>query len=129
MPRTPDSTSQRRFHTLVATCVTVAALYLAQDALKPVALAVLISFLLTPLCVRLERMRLGRVMSVLVVTFAMAAVVGVLSWVVAGQVINLANQLPGYTGTIIEKLDALHPGKAGVFAKLASVQKKVEEQK
>ena len=40
-------------------CVVVAALYLAKGVLVPLTLAVLLSFLLSPVCDWLERRRLG----------------------------------------------------------------------
>jgi len=40
---------------------TVAALYFAQDVLIPLAVAVLLAFLLAPVVTRLERLHLGRV--------------------------------------------------------------------
>ncbi len=46
--------------------VVVAALYLAKGVLVPLTLAVLLSFLLSPLCDWLERRSLGRVPAVLV---------------------------------------------------------------
>ena len=51
---------------LVMGVVVVAALYLARDVLVPIMLAVLLSFLLTPLANLLRRLHLGRVPSVLV---------------------------------------------------------------
>ena len=45
-------------------CVVVAALYFAQEVLIPLALAILITFLLATLVTRLERWKLGRVPSV-----------------------------------------------------------------
>lgn len=41
----------------------IAALYLAKDVLVPFTLAVLLSFLLSPVCDWLERRRLGRIPS------------------------------------------------------------------
>ena len=53
-----------RFIVMASVCVVVAALYFAQEVLIPLALAVLLCFLLAPLVTRLERYRLGRVPSV-----------------------------------------------------------------
>ena len=52
--------------TLASIAVVVAALYLAKGVLVPLTLAVLLSFLLSPVCDWLERRRLGRIPAVLV---------------------------------------------------------------
>ena len=41
-------------------CIVVAALYLAQEVLIPLALAVLFTFVMAPLVARLERLRVPR---------------------------------------------------------------------
>src|SRR5260221_6821675 len=50
---------------LFVVALVIAALYVAREFLVPLALAVLISFLLAPLAGRLERWKIGRVPSVL----------------------------------------------------------------
>ena len=60
----PDETTGAPWMSkLASTAIVVAALYLAKGLLVPFTLAVLLSFLLAPLCDRLER--LGRVAAVL----------------------------------------------------------------
>ena len=53
--------------TLLAVVVTVAVLYFARVIFIPFALAILVSFLLAPLVIRLRHWRVGRVPSVLLV--------------------------------------------------------------
>src|SRR4051795_4425991 len=96
MARTVPLTKSSRFITLAAICIVVGALYFAQDVLIPLALAVLFCFLLAPLVRRLERLRLGRTASVIIVVLAAAAVVVALAWTVSLQVVNLAENLPSY---------------------------------
>ena len=55
---------------LASIAVVVAALYLAKGVLVPLTLAVLLSFLLSPVCDWLERRRLGRIPAVLVTAIA-----------------------------------------------------------
>jgi predicted PurR-regulated permease PerM len=50
--------------TLTSLAVVVAVLYLAKGVLVPLTLAVLLSFLLVPMCDWLERRKLGRIPSV-----------------------------------------------------------------
>ncbi|HEV8606653.1 MAG TPA: AI-2E family transporter [Tepidisphaeraceae bacterium] len=93
-----------RMLVLAGVAVVIAALYFAQDFLIPLALSLLLSFLLAPLCSRLERWKLGRVVSVIiVVVFSLGLLAGV-GWVVTGQVIDLANKLPSYRNNIHSKV-------------------------
>ncbi|MGH7213793.1 MAG: AI-2E family transporter, partial [Tepidisphaeraceae bacterium] len=104
MPR-PVAGRAPRLQILASVCVVVAALYLARDVLIPLALAILLTFLLTPLVMRLQRYGVKRVMAVLVVlTMLVAAVLG-LGWLVTVQVMDLANNLEQYKGNIIAKIE------------------------
>src|SRR3954463_458384 len=77
-PGTTAAASSPRFMMLASICVIVAALYFAQDVLIPLALAMLLTFLLTPLVYRLERRRIGRIPSVIiVVTLALGVIVAI----------------------------------------------------
>ena len=61
---------------LAATAVVVAALFLAKGVLVPLTLAVLLSFLLSPVCDWLERHKLGRIPAVLFTAVLGFAVLG-----------------------------------------------------
>jgi len=71
-PRRPTADTSKLF-ALIAGVVVVAALYFARAVLVPFALAVLLSFLLTPLVRQVERLRLPRVPAVLVVVILVVA--------------------------------------------------------
>jgi predicted PurR-regulated permease PerM len=67
-------------------------------------LAVLLCFLLAPAATRLEKWKLDRIPSVLiVVTFALTILSG-LGYVMTVQVLELAEDLPGYKENVIDKL-------------------------
>jgi predicted PurR-regulated permease PerM len=102
---------------LVATIAIVASLYLAKEILLPIALAILLSFLLTPLVDRIERLRIGRVPSVLVVVALAFMVIGVLGWVVTSQVIDISRQLPDYKSNLIAKIHSVMP-RSTTFSKV-----------
>ncbi len=106
-----------RFLTLASVCVIIAALYLASDVLIPLALSVMLMFLLSPLVSRLERARIPRAPSVLIVVFTAFALLGVLGFVVADQVWELANNIDQYRGNITSKLEVLRP-RGGLFEKM-----------
>lgn len=107
MARARNSSSP--LFTLAALVVAVAALHLAKEILLPLALAILISFLLTPLANRLEQWRLGRVFSVISVVGVAFVVLGLLGWVVTSQVVDLGVQLPTYRDNLVAKIRQIKP--------------------
>ena len=93
---------------VVVAVVTIAALYFARVVLIPFALAILFTFILTPVVRLLERARLGRMFSsLLVVVLALGTCAG-LGWAVSKQFGQVVNELPGYKLNIKEKLASLH---------------------
>ena len=75
--------------TLASIAVVTGALYLAKGVLVPLTLAVLLSFLLSPLCDRLERWRFGRIPAVLVTALLAFTMLGVVAWMAVVQMNNL----------------------------------------
>jgi predicted PurR-regulated permease PerM len=103
-----SSPNTSRLLMLASVIVVVAALYFARDVLIPVALAILFSFLLGPLVHRLERWRVPRIASVLLVVFCTFLFVGAIGWVITGQVRDLAEHLESYRGEIEQKIHSVH---------------------
>ncbi len=93
---------------LASTAVVVAALYLAKDVLVPLTLAILLSFLLSPICDWLERRGLGRVPAVLVTALTGFVVLGLVIWTVVVQLTDLAPKLPEYQNNIQVKLHSVN---------------------
>jgi predicted PurR-regulated permease PerM len=89
---------------LASIAVVVAALYLAKDLLVPLTLAVLLSFLLSPVCDWLERRRLSRIPAVLVTAILGFAVLGAAAWTAVVQITELAPKLPEYQNNLQAKL-------------------------
>jgi predicted PurR-regulated permease PerM len=87
--------------------VVVNCLYWAQAVIIPVALAVLLTFLLAPLVAILQRRHLGRTPSVVLVGLLAALVLGGITWLVAAEVKGLAGDLPAYTQNIRSKIRSL----------------------
>lgn len=98
--------------TLLVIALVVATLYLGSDILVPIALAVLLTFVLAPIVSRLERLRLGRVPSVLAVVVLVFAGIAGFGTVVGGQIADLANNLPSYQQNIHAKLASLRSSAA-----------------
>src|SRR6188474_1308647 len=93
--------------TLASIAVVVAALYLAKGVLVPLTLAVLLSFLLSPVCDWLERRRLGRIPAVLVTAVLGFTVLGIVAWTAAVQMTHLAPKIPEYQHNIEAKLSSV----------------------
>ncbi|HYD64881.1 AI-2E family transporter [Azospirillum sp.] len=90
--------------TLIVLTVAVVALYFGRDLLVPLALAVLLAFVLTPVVSRLQRLRLGRIPSVLLAVVVVFAAIGGFAVVVGSQVADLAGNLPQYERNIRNKV-------------------------
>src|SRR6185312_11552100 len=91
----------------------VAALYFGREVLVPIALAVLLSFVLAPLVRRLQSWRFPRIVAVSVVAiFAFAIIFGLGAFMVS-QVSQLANDLPRYESNLADKIQSLQGVAAG----------------
>jgi len=73
---------------------TVATLYFAREILIPFAFALTLTFLLTPVVALFERLHIGRVVSVLTTVLVSVAAAGGIGWIIAIQLVDVANQLP-----------------------------------
>jgi len=102
-----------------------AALYAARPVLTPLALSILLAFLLSPVAGVLERRGLGRVPSVLVVAALAFSVLGGVAWAIGTQVTSLANELPQYRHNIRQKIADLRG--AGQDSALGKVKETVED--
>ena len=94
----------------------IAVLYVGRDVLIPIALAALITFLLSPVVGRLERW-LGRIASVLLVVLMLFALIGAIGWMLTAQTIDLAAKLPDYQANIEAKMRAFRMPRGGTFAR------------
>ena len=93
-----------RTRSLAALLVVAAVLYLAREVLIPLALAILLAFLLAPAVRQLERLKLGRVASTLIVVILGFSLIGAVAWVASSQALALAARVPEYRANILEKL-------------------------
>lgn len=102
----------------------VAALYFAREIFIPIALAILLSFLLGPLAIRLRHWRLGRAASALIVVVFAFTVVGAIGAWMTSQIGDVVRQLPEYQQNIHKKLQSAGAiGGRGILGRLeASIQ-------
>ena len=96
----------------------VLVLYWAQAVLVPIALAILLTFLLTPPVSWLQRWA-GRIPAVLAMVTLVFTVVGLAGWGLMRQMDNLAQDLPRYRVNILAKIaDVRGASKGGSVEKL-----------
>jgi predicted PurR-regulated permease PerM len=107
---------------------TIAALYFAREIFIPFAFALTLTFLLSPAVALLQRLRAGRIVSVLTAVLISMAAVGATGWIIATELVDVANQLPLYRENIQAKIQAFHIPLTGQLGKAAqSVQEVVRE--
>lgn len=124
-----DSAPLRGFVTLATVVLVVAILRWAKDVMLPIAMAVLLAFLLTPVVVRLARWGLPKTAAIIgTVTLAFLLLGGV-GWIVGTQVIDLARQLPNYEQNIHRKIAALKaPRGPDALSRASGVVENVRKQ-
>jgi predicted PurR-regulated permease PerM len=110
--------SRRMFFGLVSVVAAVTILYFGREILLPLAIAILLTFLLSPVCTWLERRGMWRVMAVLFTLCSVTAVFAVVGWVVGLQMVDLATKLPEYKDNLIAKLQVIKPTSGGTLEKL-----------
>lgn len=97
----------------------IASLYWAQAVLIPVALAILLTFLLNPVVTVLQSNGLGRAPAAVLVVVLVSVIVLAAGWVTASQMSSLAYELPKYQDNVRQKIaDFRHARKGGALEKV-----------
>lgn len=104
---------------LLVVLIAILVLYFARTVLIPLALAILLAFLLAPLVVRLRRVGLGRVPSAFAVVFLFFLALGIVGTVLASQLTDLGRQLPGYQTNIHRKIESVRASGSGVIGRVS----------
>ncbi|HSB58079.1 MAG TPA: AI-2E family transporter [Methyloceanibacter sp.] len=115
---------------LMIGALVVGTLYIAREVLLPLALAILLSFVLTPLLLLLRKVKVPRVLAVIiVVTLAFAIIFG-LGWMMSQQASQLAGDLPRYQHVLAEKIATLRKSAASstTLEKAAGALKGIEDE-
>ncbi len=114
---------------LAALVLAVACLYWARAVFIPITLALLFTFLLSPVVGLARRTGLSQVPAVVVVVgLGLLLAIG-LSWGLFNQVTTLANDLPRYRATIARKIaDVQRVGKGGALKNVEETAKDVMAQ-
>jgi len=95
------------FITLATFALVVGILKIAEEVFIPIALTVMLSFLLAPFVVRLTRWGLPKALAILLTVTVVFTVIGGVSWIIFTQTVSLIHQLPDYEGNIRQKITAL----------------------
>jgi len=115
--------SQRTFFVVLTFFVVIAGLRVAQDVFIPVALAVLMTFLLAPLVERLQRWGINRAFAVIMTVLVAFLVLGGVLYVVFSQLRDLATELPKYREQLLHnvmQLSGVLKGPMGRIGKLTT---------
>lgn len=124
MPLAKASLVPSRFITFLTVVLVVAVLRIAEEVMIPVALALMLAFLLSPVVVRLTRWRLPKALAVIVTASLAFAVITTVAWQLADQAFALLNELPRYEANLNRKVSALkHPEAGSVSRALATVDR------
>jgi predicted PurR-regulated permease PerM len=97
-----------------------AALYFAREILIPLAFALTLTLILSPAVSWLNRIYISRAPAVLIVMLVSMGVTGGLAWIMASQLIDVANELPNYRENITAKMAAMRTPTKGAFGRAAA---------
>src|SRR5690349_21481841 len=86
--------SQNKLRIFIGVVLTVAVLRYAEDVFVPLALALLMTFVLTPIVEALTRWRINRTLAVTLSVAVAVALVGTLLYVIFDQITDVLTQLP-----------------------------------
>jgi len=86
----------------------LAVLYLGRMVLEPLAIAVLLAFVLTPLIRRLRAWHFGRVVSVIAVVGLALGIIGAFVFIMETEITHFAREIPNYQQNLREKIASLN---------------------
>lgn len=113
---------------LLIAVVAVATMFFAAEVLQPVAMAILLAFILEPLIEWFMRRGLPRVAAVILTLLATFALVGGIGYVVGQQIVAVASKMPEYEDNLISKLAVLQPSGESVVDQVSSVAEHVQDE-
>ena len=109
----------------VVGAIAVAGLYWAQAILIPLALAIFLCFLLTPLVTALQHRCVPKVLAVIAAVLLATSLAGGIGWIVVAETRAVIVDLPQYTDNIKDKLNSLQElGQGGI---ISSVRRLIQE--
>ena len=107
--------------------IVVAILYLAKVVVVPLAMAILLTFILTPIVSTIQRIGIGRVAAVILTVAFTLTLLGFLGWGVGHQVNLLARELPEQKDKIQKKVNDIR-GSDSVFSRVVQMVREISEE-
>ena len=104
---TPSDSRTATLQGLLIGAIVIAGLYVAREVLLPLALAILLSFVLTPPLLLLRRLKVPRVLAVGIVVAIGFGFIFALGWMMSREATKLAADLPSYSATLSQKIESL----------------------
>lgn len=121
MPVANPLNSFRVFVFLASLAIALGLLFWLRPILIPFALAILLTFLSSPVVSWMQKAGLSRVPAVVIVTVVIFTTIGAVGWLVARQVNSLVDTYPQYEHNLSQKIAGLQGGEAGFIDKLQRV--------
>lgn len=117
-----ESRSSDHLVTMFSIVMAIGFLYFGRDVFVPLAIAILLSFVLSPPIRLVRKFGLGRHLAVWTIVLTTLLLIFALSMLVTKQVAQLSDDLPKYQHTISEKIEKLrsHATDNQLFEKLTS---------
>lgn len=113
---------------LLTLVLVVGILYTGKDVLLPLALGVVLAFVLTPLVRLFDRMHLPRFAGVALTMLLALGTVGGMSYVVFDQFAELSTEISKYTSSMRRKVGQLRMGNDAAFRQFTRTMDRVTEQ-
>ncbi len=115
MARSSTTNPRDSLLVLFGLVLVTACLYWARAVLIPLALAILLTFVLTPAVAALQRRGLGRLPAVFIVVILALLLLSGIGYVVTRQINALVANLPNYKDEIVHKVESLRGAGEGGF--------------
>lgn len=126
VPNRPNTNS--RSTALIGVVIVVAVLYLARVVFIPLALAILVAFLLAPLVMRLRHWGLWRMPAVLIVVLLAFALIAGFGFLMAIQVTELGHKMPEYEQNIHKKVQSIRESSNGIIGRFSRLMHDVNQE-
>jgi predicted PurR-regulated permease PerM len=103
----------------------IAVLYFARDILVPLAFAIILSLILSPAVGSLQRLRIRRFSATLLVMVVSVSIACGVGYVISNELLQVANDLPGYRENIDNKIKSLRTPGRGALGRAAQSVKEI----
>lgn len=115
MPRSSMDSAAPKSSTFIAFALVIAMLYFGRQIFIPLALALVLAFLLSPLVGLLEKAHLRRTPSVIIVLVLCFVSVAAVSWEVGNQLLDIMVHVGEYKSNLQEKVRSLRAPQSGAL--------------